>query len=161
MSFSEDIYFAREVDGTFSPIVVLSGETAIPVTVTVIPMEISEALGQSVGSLRATSKHGLIKLACLMYSSSCYSSYFTIHFAGDDDFNATTVEVTFDGANSTLSVDIEIQDDFLAEGTEAFSIRLGLPSGPNADRISTGLNQSVVFIEDNDGIKKKNHAHCA
>jgi hypothetical protein len=28
-----------------------------------------------------------------------------------------------------------------------------LPSGPNAERISTGLNQSTVFIEDNDGIK--------
>ncbi len=60
--------------------------------------------------------------------------------------------MTFDGDNSTLPIAIEIQDDFLAEGMEAFSIRLGLPSGPNANRISTGLNQSTVFIEDNDGI---------
>ncbi len=57
MSFSEDAYTAREVDGSFSPILVLSGETAIPVTVTVIPMEISEALGQAIDSPRASSKH--------------------------------------------------------------------------------------------------------
>ena len=61
--------------------------------------------------------------------------------------------MTFEGDNSTLPVAVEIQDDFLAEGTETFSIRLGLPWGPNADRILTGLNQSMVFIEDNDGIK--------
>ena len=58
MSFSDVAYSARETDGSFSPIVVLSGETAIPVTVTVIPMEIPEALGQAVDSLRATSKYG-------------------------------------------------------------------------------------------------------
>ena len=71
---------------------------------------------------------------------------------GDSDFNAMAVEVTFDGSGSTLPVPIQIQDDFVAEGTEAFSIRLGLPLGPNADRIRTGLNQSTVFIEDDDGI---------
>lgn len=59
MSFSEDSYSANEADGRFSPIIVLSGETAIPVTVTIIPMEISEALGQAIDSLRATSKYGL------------------------------------------------------------------------------------------------------
>ena len=80
-------------------------------------------------------------------------SYSTLIFADDADFNATAIEVTFDGDNSTLPVSVEILDDFLAEGTEAFSIRLGLPSGPNAGRIMTGLNQSVVIIEDNDGIK--------
>lgn len=57
MSFSEDVYFTREIDGSFSLVVVLSGETAIPVTVTITPMEISEALSQSLNSLRATSKH--------------------------------------------------------------------------------------------------------
>ena len=55
MSFSEVVYSAREADGSFSPIITLSGETAIPVTVTVIPMEIPEALGQAIDSLRATS----------------------------------------------------------------------------------------------------------
>ena len=79
-------------------------------------------------------------------------SHFTLAFADDVDFNATAVEVTFDGDNSTLPVLVEILDDFLAEGMETFSIRLGLPSGPNAGRITTGLNQSAVFIEDNDGI---------
>ena len=57
MSFSEGVYFAREVDESFSPVIVLSGETAIPVTITVIPMEISEGLAQVVNSLRATSKY--------------------------------------------------------------------------------------------------------
>jgi hypothetical protein len=57
VSFSEDAYTAREVDGSFSPIIVLSGETAIPVTIAVIPMEISEAMGQAIDSVRATSKH--------------------------------------------------------------------------------------------------------
>ena len=59
MSFSSDVYFAREVDESFSPIIMLNGETAIPVTVTIIPVEISEALAQAIDSLRATSKHGL------------------------------------------------------------------------------------------------------
>ena len=57
MSFSEVVYSAREADGSVSPIIVLSGETAIPVTVIVIPMEIPEALGQAIDSLRATSKY--------------------------------------------------------------------------------------------------------
>lgn len=73
---------------------------------------------------------------------------------GNDDFNAKAIEATFIGDNFTLPVAIEIGDDALAEGTEAFSIRLGVPSGSNADRIMTGLNQSTVFIEDNDGITK-------
>ena len=127
----------------------LSGETAIPVTVTVIPVEISEALGQTLDSLRAISKHDL---TC-KYIARAAVHISSILFAGDADFNATAVEVIFNGDNSTLPVAVEIQDDFLAEGTEAFSIRLGFPSGPNADRILTSLNQSIIFIEDNDGIK--------
>ena len=59
MSFSEVAYSARETDGSFSPTIVLSGETAIPVTVTIIPMEIPEVLGQAIDGLRATSKYGL------------------------------------------------------------------------------------------------------
>lgn len=59
MSFSDVAYSAREADRSFSPTIVLSGETAIPVTVTVIPMEIPDALRQAIDSLRATSKYGL------------------------------------------------------------------------------------------------------
>ena len=71
---------------------------------------------------------------------------------GEADFSAMAIEVTFDEDISSLAVAVEIQDDFLAEGTEAFTIRLSLPLGPNAERIITGLNHSTVFIEDNDGI---------
>ena len=60
MSFSEDVYFAREVDESFSPVIVLSGETAIPVTIAVISMEISEGLAQAVDSLKATSKYNIM-----------------------------------------------------------------------------------------------------
>ena len=56
MSFSEDVYFVREIDTSFSLEIMLSGETAIPVTVTVTPMEISEAFSQTENSLRATGK---------------------------------------------------------------------------------------------------------
>ena len=51
---------------------------------------------------------------------------------------------------TVVSVTLEIVDDFLAEGTEAFTVKLGLPSGPEASRVMIGLNQSTVFIEDDD-----------
>ena len=77
--------------------------------------------------------------------------YFLAFLQGEADFSTVAIEVTFDGGNSTLPVAIEIEDDLLAEGMEAFTVRLGLPLGRSANRILTGLNQSTVFIEDDDG----------
>lgn len=60
--------------------------------------------------------------------------------------------MTFDANTSIrIPVTLEVVDDFLAEGTEVFTIKLGSDSGPEASRVMTGLNQSTVFIEDNDG----------
>ena len=62
MSFSEDVFLAREDNGSFFPVVVLSGETAIPVTVTVTPLEF---LVQS-ETLRATGRlHSVCVCVCV------------------------------------------------------------------------------------------------
>lgn len=44
MSFSEDSYLAREDTATYSVIVELIGETAIPLTITITPIEQSMAI---------------------------------------------------------------------------------------------------------------------
>ena len=75
-------------------------------------------------------------------------------YIGEADFNATVREVTFNADNFHLpqAVAMEIIDDFIAEGMEAFTVSLGLSSNQvRADRVGIGLNQSTVFIEDNDG----------
>ena len=60
--------------------------------------------------------------------------------------------MTFDANTSiTIPVTLEVVDDFISEGTEVFTVKLGSPSGPEASRVIIGLNQSTVFIEDNDG----------
>ena len=46
---------------------------------------------------------------------------------------------------------IDIIDDFVAEGTEAFFIILGLPAGPKANSVLIDLDQSTIIIADDDG----------
>ena len=46
---------------------------------------------------------------------------------------------------------IDIIDDFVAEGTEAFVITLGLPAGPKANSVLIDLDQSTIIIADDDG----------
>ena len=61
------------------------------------------------------------------------------------------MEVTYSAGTTVVPLTIGIIDDFVAEGTEAFNVTLGLPSGLNANRVLAGLDRSTVFITDNDG----------
>lgn len=161
MSFRDVIYLASEVFNSFFLEIVLSGETAIPVTITVTPAELTTAILRNETLLGATGmlatyliecpKKTVINLLRIIIMLHACMLWYIIYLTGDDDFNGTKIEVTFAPGVSNLSVPVEIVNDFLAEGTEAFVVNLDLLAGPRANRIMTGLNQSTVFIEDDDG----------
>ena len=74
------------------------------------------------------------------------------HFTEDQDFTLSRTEVTFDvGANdgNAITVFINVQDDFLVEGTETFTLSGGIGS-PAASGSTFVGGDATVSIADND-----------
>ena len=73
--------------------------------------------------------------------------------ASPEDYAAQTTTLTFAPCQSIRCIDVDLEDDCVLEGTEAFNIRLETIAGQ--DRrivIDTDTGNEVVTIMDDDGM---------
>ena len=81
-----------------------------------------------------------------------YCYLLSLSLAEGQDFTLSRTEVTFDqGANddNSITVFIDVQDDFLVEGTETFTLSGGIGS-PAASGSTFVGSDATVSIADND-----------
>ena len=70
-----------------------------------------------------------------------------------EDFTLSQSEVTFDiGANdgNTITISVDVLDDFLVEGTETFTLAGGISNTAAAGAVSVGGPATVSILDDDD-----------